>query len=144
MTFTVINPNSAHFFCYQTKKMWYLNLQVVQIITEGIVLKSLFIYIQRNGNGGRKRGRETSMWQRYIDGLSLLIHAPARDKPATQACALTWNRTSDTSLLRRHPPNWATPVRALKVFLKGLTCEPHHSSLRICKLEGASYPRWHA
>ena len=49
------------------------------------------------GKGGRKRGRETLMWERNIDWLSL-ISPKLGTKPATQACALTRNWPSDFSL----------------------------------------------
>ena len=39
----------------------------------------LFIYLQREGKGGRMRGRETSMWERNID-LLLLICISTRDR----------------------------------------------------------------
>ena len=52
-------------------------------------LKILFIYFQRKGKGGRKRGRETS-----VHGC--LSHAPYWvPSPKTQACALTGNRTGN-------------------------------------------------
>ena len=53
-----------------------------------IFLKILFIYFQREGKGGRKRRRETS--------ISLPLARPQLGAwPATQACALTRNWTSN-------------------------------------------------
>ena len=54
-----------------------------------------FIYLfKSNGEGGRKKGKETSMCKRYIDWLP---HECSQmgTWPATQACALTRNQTSD-------------------------------------------------
>ncbi|KAF6104435.1 hypothetical protein HJG60_011365 [Phyllostomus discolor] len=60
----------------------------------GCYLKILFIYFQREGEGGKKRRKETSMCERNFDGLPLACpHLGAW--PATQACALTGNRTSN-------------------------------------------------
>ena len=47
--------------------------------------KIFFIYFERGGEGGRKRGRETSI------GFLSYVPQPGTD-PATQACALTWNQ----------------------------------------------------
>ena len=58
-----------------------------------LILKN-FIYFQKEGKGGRKRGKETSMWEWNIDWLPLsclLLGA----WPTTQACALAGNQTSD-------------------------------------------------
>ena len=44
--------------------------------------------------GGRKKGRETSMCERYINRLPLAC-PQLRTWLATQACALTGNQTSD-------------------------------------------------
>ena len=54
--------------------------------------KILFIYFYREGKGERKRGREILM-------CGCLSHAPQLGVwPATQACALTGNRTCDPLL----------------------------------------------
>ena len=52
------------------------------------------IYFQREGKGGRQRGRETSMWERNIDQLPL-ARPQLGTWPATQACDLPGNRTSE-------------------------------------------------
>ena len=62
----------------------------------------LFTYFQREGKGGRKRGREISMCERNTDRLSL-AGPQLGIKPATQACALTGNRTSDILFCRTTP-----------------------------------------
>ena len=43
------------------------------------VFKKFYLFIFREGKGGRKRGRETSMWERNIDWLSLTC-APTGDR----------------------------------------------------------------
>ena len=45
------------------------------------------IYVQRGEKGVRKRGRETSVCERY---RLLLTRAQLGTWPATQACALAW------------------------------------------------------
>ena len=59
----------------------------------------VFIYFQREGNRGRRRGRETSMCERNINQLPL-THPQLGTWPTTQTCALTRNRTSDLSVGR--------------------------------------------
>ena len=49
--------------------------------------------------GGRKKGRETSMCERYINRLPLAC-PQLRTWLATQACALTRNRTGDLLIHR--------------------------------------------
>ena len=61
------------------------------------ILKILFIYFWSKGNGGGKRGRETSMCDRYIHQLPLL-YPQWGTWYSTQACALTRNLTSDLSV----------------------------------------------
>ena len=74
-------------------------------------LKILFIF--REGKGGTKRGRETSM-------CGCLVHAPYWGPawPTTQACALTGDQTSNP-LIRRlalNPLNHTSQGKTL--FLK--------------------------
>ena len=59
--------------------------------------KILFIYFWREGKGGRKRGRETSMCERNINVWLPLARPQLGTWPTTQACALIGNRTSDLS-----------------------------------------------
>ena len=54
----------------------------------------LFIYFQREGKGGRKRGRDTSMCKRNISWLPLALPQPG-NWPATQAFIPTGNQTGD-------------------------------------------------
>ena len=51
------------------------------------LLRFRFYFVER-GEGGRKRRRETSMWERYIHLLPL-PHPQPGSQPAAQACALT-------------------------------------------------------
>ena len=44
--------------------------------------------------GGRQKVRETSVCERHTDWFPLTC-VPTRDWPATHACAVTGNRTSD-------------------------------------------------
>ena len=60
---------------------------------------ALFIYLFSERPEGREKERETLMCERYIDWLSL-AHPQQGTWPATQACALTGNRTRDP-LVRR-------------------------------------------
>ena len=57
----------------------------------------LFIYLLLERGEGRKRGRGTSMCE--IHWLPL-THPQMVTRPATQACALTGNRTCDISVCR--------------------------------------------
>ena len=95
----------------------------------GFFLKKDFIYFERNGKGGRKkgrkRGRETLMWKRNIDQLPLMLmcsrpgtyphpsHVPQPGtEPTTQAC-VPW---LGIKLMTFHFPGWhRTPT------------EPHQS-----------------
>ncbi|KAF6090917.1 hypothetical protein HJG60_012262 [Phyllostomus discolor] len=75
----------------------YCTSQTLNFLNIFIFKKILFIYFWREGNGGRKggrkRGRKTS--------INCLSHTPQLGmEPATQACALTGNQTSDLSLCR--------------------------------------------
>ena len=56
----------------------------------------IYLFLER-GEGGRKRARETSVWERNINWLPP-AHPQLGTWPATQACALTWNWTSDLGL----------------------------------------------
>ena len=66
------------------------------ILTRG---HAYWFVLGREGKRGRERGREASVWERNIDQLSLVC-APTRDEPATQAFALTGDRTWDFSVYR--------------------------------------------
>ena len=62
-------------------------------------LKRVLFIFEREGKGGRKRGRKTSMCERSIDQLSL-ANPQQGTWPTTQPCALTGNQTSDTLVHR--------------------------------------------
>ena len=68
-----------------------------------IILKKIiiYIYIYREGKGGRKRGRETSMWETPIG--CLLFTPWLGTESATQACALTGNWTFNLLLCGMTP-----------------------------------------
>ena len=68
------------------------------IISPSCFLNILFIYFQRRGKGGRKRGRETSTCERYINQST--GHPQPGTWPTTQACALTGNQTSNPLICR--------------------------------------------
>ena len=54
-----------------------------------LFLKILFIYYYREGKGGRKRGRETSRCERYIDWLPLMC-PPIRDLARNPGMCPDW------------------------------------------------------
>ena len=54
-----------------------------------------YLFIFREGKGGIKRGKETS-----VCGCLSLVHSPLGTWPATQACALTGNGTSNPLVCR--------------------------------------------
>ena len=64
------------------------------------IFRIWFCFLDREGKGGRKKGRETS----YMQQLGT--------EPATQACALTRNQTSYHSVCRTTPKQ-TTPAGAL-------------------------------
>ena len=64
-----------------------------------IIFGKIFFYFQREGKGGRRRGRETSMCKRNINWLPLAC-SQLGTWHKTQACALTGNQTSKLSIRR--------------------------------------------
>ena len=56
-----------------------------------------FFYWLQRGKRGQKRGRETSTWERNIDGIPL-AHAPTGHRTVTQARALIGNQTWELSI----------------------------------------------
>ena len=58
------------------------------------------LFIQREGKVGRKRGRETPMWERNMDWL---LHCLPPVCTPTQACTLTGTQTGDFSFYRTKP-----------------------------------------
>ena len=84
----------------------FLFIVIMVYICFRIILFSLnffFIYwFQREGKGGRKRGRETLMWKRNIDQLPPAC-GPTGDQ-TYKSCALTGNWTQDL-LVHRTTPN---------------------------------------
>ena len=73
-----------------------------------LLKERFYLFIFREGKGGRKRGREISL-------CGCLLHAPLLGTwPATQACALDWesNWTSSPLVCGPNSIHWATPARA--------------------------------
>ena len=75
----------------------------VNYILQSLFLKRFYLFLE--GNGGRKRGRQTLI-------VYLLYALWPGTEPATQACALTGNRTCNPSFCEMMP-NWATLVRVI-------------------------------
>ena len=81
---------------------WYRRITIIVKFTEvgnyAVVMRTSFkqtdFYLR--GKGGRKRERETWMWETSLGFFS-------GTKPVTQAGALTRNRTSDPLLCRMMP-----------------------------------------
>ena len=71
-------------------KCWYFKVFPIFIY---LFFKDFILILRERGKEG-ERGRETSMWKRYIYWLSL-THPQLGTWPATQACALSGNWTSD-------------------------------------------------
>ena len=59
--------------------------------------KKIYLFLDREGKGGRKRRRDTSMLKRYIDQMPLAC-PQVGTWPTTQASALTGNWTNDLSV----------------------------------------------
>ena len=98
-----------------------------------LLLKILFIYILEREEGGRKRGTETSMCERYINWLPL-THPQSGTWPATQACALAGNRTGDPSVRRpvlSPPSHTSWGLRSLLYLIS----QDHISDLDTVQLE---------
>ena len=87
--------------------IWNVQLYVKQTIANQSNIYALLyhfflkccIYLYRGKQGGRKRGRGTSMWETNIYQLSF-TYTPTRDWATTQRCALTGNWTSDLLVCR--------------------------------------------
>ena len=76
----------------------------------GFFFEILFIYFSREGKEGRKRGGETSMWERNVSGLPLAhpqrgTRLQCRHVPWQGIGTVTW-------FAGGRPAHWATPVRA--------------------------------
>ena len=90
--------------------IWYIpNLEI------SFFFKILFIYFEREGKGGRKRGRETSM-------CGCLSRTPLLGTwPNTQACALTRNRTGNLLVCRPtlNPLSYTNQGPNLEISIRG-------------------------
>ena len=72
----------------------------------------------------RERVRKTES-ERNINVWLPLTHTPLGTWPATQACALPGNRTSDPVVCIQHSVHWTIPARAKinKIFKTRLLCD---------------------
>ena len=83
-----------------TCQFWLFMLMIFTFIDWSQCTKHcMYICNFREGKGGRKGGRETSMRDRNIDQLPLAC-PQLGTWPTTQACALTGNRNGDLSVHR--------------------------------------------
>ena len=73
----------------------------------------IYSFLEREEEKEKERERNINVWLP-------LMRPILRTWPATQACALTGNRTGDTLVHSPHSIHWATPARAifLNWFLK--------------------------
>ena len=69
----------------------------IYVSREALIFFVRFLFLEKEG---RKRRRETSICDRYMDRL-LLPHSQLGTWPATQACAPTGNRTGSNLLVCR-------------------------------------------
>ena len=88
--------------------------------TRALSFERIYLFIFRE----RGRGGETLMCKRYIDQLPF-THPQLGIWPATQACALTGNQTSDLWFTGQHSIHWATPARDQELFLKTYLYRTH-------------------
>ena len=97
MVLLIIFPNS-HAFQEKNKE------------TVTSFLKTFYLFIFREGKGGRKWGKETSMCKTNINWLPL-AHPQLGTWPTTQACA--WQRIKPVTFqfAGGHSIHWATPTR---------------------------------
>ena len=73
----------------------------------------IYLFPERGEVGEEERERNINVWLPRV-------HSQLGTWPATQACALTGNRTGDTLLHRQCSIHWATPAREWV-----LACKPH-------------------
>ena len=81
-----------------------------QILTNAFFLKRFYLFIFRERGREGEGGRETSMFQRYINQLPL-THLQLGTWPSTQACALTGIKPATFRFAGQHSIHWATPAR---------------------------------
>ena len=80
-------------------------------------LKISFIYFEREGKGGRKGEKQTSLCERNIN-LLLLPCNPTGDWATTQASAPTGNPTVNFCFSGWRSTNWVTPVGHIQPILE--------------------------
>ena len=98
---------------------FYIHVDNLYFLNETLIhffWKILFTYFQREGKGGRKRGRETSMCKRSIDQLPLACPQP---EPGLQPRHVPWPRIKSATFpfVGWHPTHRALPVGAILLLL---------------------------
>ena len=73
-------------------------------------------WYSREGNGGRKRGRETSSWERNIDLLSFTAPRTRDQTHNLGMCPDHESNRPPCSLWGNAPTNWATSARVCPGF----------------------------
>ena len=82
-------------------------LLLVTLVGEYIFLRFyLFLFLERGEEREKGRERNINVWLLFVCPL-------LGPWPATQACALTGNQTSDLLVPTLHSIHWATPARAV-------------------------------
>ena len=68
-----------------------------------LCLKILLIYFRQRGRKEKEKERNINVWLP-------LMHLPLKTWPATQACALTGNRTINPLVYSPYSTHWVTPA----------------------------------
>ena len=78
----------------------------------------IYLFIFREGKGGRKKGRETSMCDSLLRALPW--------GPSLQPSHVPWLRIEPATLwfTGQHPIHWATPARAYYIIFHRNNCKP--------------------
>ena len=118
----LFTTRSVPLYCYYSK-LSCLSLAFYSAICILFCFLRFYLFLEREG--GKKRGRKTSMYKRYINRLPLALPQLGA-WPTTQACALTRNRTGNLLVHRRamnqNPIQWVTPARAA-ICILGSNCK---------------------
>ena len=94
----LIFPHWSHEELQSSRKCaFYTRIHIKIFVPVFSFFKDLFIFRKRGRE--EERGRETSLCERYMDRLPL-THPLLGTWPATRACALTGNRTGNSSVHR--------------------------------------------
>ena len=68
----------------------------------------MYLFLERGEGMKKERERDIDVWEKHQSVASCT--RPDQDQAATQACALTGNRTSDLLLCGECPTKCTTPV----------------------------------